>query len=182
MKKTRFIAFALVCVMLACTFMTSASAVLIDFSPKTSNGKIYGIPANSTAKTVSYAYYNTIVSVYDKSGNVVSAESDTKVGTGFTVKINSTSYTAVVMGDVDGDGRIRALDYIAVKRAYLGTIADLSDLSKEAIGITDGGRVRAIHYVMLKRAVMGNYDMNKDYACTPYVPGADESGWTSGWV
>ena len=98
------------------------------------------------------------------------------------VKINSTSYTAVVMGDVDGDGRIRALDYIAVKRAYLGTIADLSDLSKEAIGITDGGRVRAIHYVMLKRAVMGNYDMNKDYACTPYVPGADESGWTSGWV
>lgn len=181
MKITRIISFALVCIMIVCTFAVSASALMIDFAPKTSNGKLYGIPAGSTAKTVSYAYYNTIVSVYDKSGNVVSASSDKKIGTGFKVKLNNTLYTTVVMGDVDGDGQIRALDYVAVKRAYLGTAGDISDLGKEALGITDG-RIRSVHYVMLKRAVMGSYDMNHAYTCDPYDPGAEESGWTSGWV
>jgi hypothetical protein len=182
MKKIRIISFALACMMLFCTFALSSSALTINFMPKTSNGKLYGIPAGSTAKTVSHAYYNTIVSVYDTSGNVVSAASDKKIGTGFRIKLNSAIYTAVVMGDVDGDGQIRARDYVAVKRAYLGTTSDLSALSKEALGISDNGRIRAAHYVMVKRAVMGTYDINQAYTCDPYDPGAEESGWTSGWV
>ena len=87
MKKTRIISFALACMMIFCTLVLSSSALTINFMPKTSNGKLYGIPADSTAKTVSHAYYNTIVSVYDKSGEVVSASSDKKIGTGFQVKL-----------------------------------------------------------------------------------------------
>ena len=44
------------------------------------------------------------------------------------------------------------------------------------------GEIRAINYVKLKRAYFGTYDINKDYACDPYDPGAEDSNWTSGWV
>lgn len=182
MKKIRILSFLLACLMFACAFIVSASAATIDFIPKTKGDKIYGIPAGSTARTVGYAYYNTIVSVYDKSGNAIGVGSDKTVGTGYKIKINSTVYTAVVMGDIDGDGRIRALDYAAIKRAYMGSIADLSDLSKAALGIEDGGRISPLHYIKVKRAVMGTYNMNQDYMTDPYDPGASESGWTSGWI
>ncbi len=182
MKKTRIISFLLACIMLACTFAVSATAATINFVPKTSNGKLYGLPEKSTAKTVSNAYYNTIVTVYDKEGNALSGTSDKYIGTGFKVKLNGTLYDTVVMGDVDGDGQIRALDYIKVKRVYLGSLGDLSSLSKEALGITDGSKVRAIHYLLLRRAVIGTYNMNQAYTCDPYDPGANESGWTSSWV
>lgn len=182
MKKAKIISFALACIMIVCTFALSASAATIDFAPKTVGDKLYGIPAGSTAKTVGTAYYNTIVSVYDKSGNVVSATSGKFVGTGFKIKLNNLIYTAVVMGDIDGDGQIKALDYLAVKRAYLKTTADLSPLSKEALGISGNGEIRALHYLQLKRAVIKTYNMNAAYTCDPYDPGANESGWTSGWI
>ncbi len=182
MKNKKIISFLLACVMLACSLAFSVSAEEITFKPVVSGDKIYGIPAGTTVRTLNNVYYNTIIDVYDLEGNRVAISSQKTIGTGFVVKLNRVAYTAVVMGDVDGDGQIRALDCLKVKRAYLETGAALSSLQKETIGIKNNGEIRAIHYIKLRRACLGTYDINGDYTCAPYDPSLGESGWTSGWV
>ncbi len=182
MKKTAFAALLLAFATLFGVFtsMNVSGATLIDFEPVLKNGKIYGIPAETTVSTLKYAYYGYDVKVYDASGKEIPASSSKFIGTGCKVKINSVGFTAVVMGDIDGDGKISVFDYTAVKYAYLET-DNLSFIQHEACEASDG-EVRAINYVKLKRAYFGTYDINKDYACDPYDPGAEDSGFTSGWV
>lgn len=182
MKKFRLLSLALVCVLLLSVVVAfAASAAEVTFKTETKNGKIYGLPANSTCSVLKSSFYNTIIDVYDASGKTVSAGSTTKIGTGFTVRINGTPTKAVVLGDVTGDGIIAAADYILVKRAYLGT-ATLEGLYLEAAGVEEGGQLAAVNYLKLKRACLGTYDINEKYTCDPYTPGDDESGWTESWV
>ncbi len=182
MKKIKITA-----LILAVAFLVGAMAMLasadttVDFMPELKHGKIYGIPQKTVVKTLQRAYYNYDVRVYDLNGNSVSSSSSTYIGTGFNVKINGISYVAVVFGDVDGDGEITPFDYAIVKRAYL-EMGDMSYIGKIAAGVAEGGELRAINYIKIKRAYFGTYDMNSDYSCDPYDPGADESGWTSRWV
>ncbi len=182
MKKIKALSFLLACIMLAIPFIFTASAEMIDFVPVTENGKLYGIPAGSTAKTVGAAFPNAMYTVYDKNREIVYSTSDKLIGTGFTVKLNLSEYTLVVMGDIDGDGSIRPLDYIAVKRAVLNKQTPLSDLGKEALGLEASDKVRAIDYMRIKRAYLGTYNINNAYTEEPYDPAASESGWTPGWV
>lgn len=182
MKKIAFVALLLVFATLFGTFapMNVSGATLIDFEPVLQNGKIYGIPAETTVSTLKYAYYGYNVKVYDANGKAISDSSSKFIGTGCKVKINGVGYTAVVMGDIDGDGKISVFDYSAVKYAYLES-DNLSSIQHEACEAANS-EIRAINYVKLKRAYFGTYDINKDYSCDPYDPGAEDSGWTSGWV
>ncbi len=180
MKKFRVLSLALVCVLLLSVAAFAVSAAEVTFKTETKNGKIYGLPAGSTCSVLKSSFYNTIVDVYDANGKSVSTGATTKIGTGFTVRINGTPNKAVVLGDTTGDGAITAADYILVKRAYLGT-ATLEGLFLEAAGVAEGGQLAAVNYLKLKRACLGTYDINEKYTCDPYTPG-DESGWTTSWV
>ena len=177
--KKRLTAFVLACLMMLSVSALAVSAETLDFIPETRNGKIYGIPVDTNERSVDLAYYNAVVEVLDSNGKAVSAK--IKIGTGFTVKLNSISYTAVVMGDINGDGELTSSDYIAVKRAYLRTL-DLSTISLEAAGVKAGDEIRAVNYIMIKRAYFNTYNMNREYTSEPYDPVAGESGWTPGWV
>ncbi len=182
MKKTRLVAFVLALVLLACTFAVPVSAESITFKPELSNGKIYGIPVGATVGVLKNAYYNAVVEVTNANG--VALANHEMIGTGYFVKINGISYTAVVFGDIDGDAVLSTADYILVKRAYLSTY-EASNLALEAAGVghfDDEGKLGSMHYIMVKRAYMGTYDMNSKYNCDPYDPTQDESGWTDGWV
>lgn len=180
MNKIKIFAFLLAVFMLASAVVISVSAEeTFDFLPETKNGKIYGFDIGSTQKTAESIYFSAVVDVLDASGKTVSKS--TNIGTGFTVKLNSISYTAVVMGDIDGDGELTVYDYVAVKRAYLNTVK-LNNLQLEAAGVAPGGRLSPINYIMVKRAYFGTYDINREYRCDPYVGGDEQSGWTPGWV
>ncbi len=179
MKMSRLISFALACLLLIASLAVFACAEDLTFSPKTKNGKIYGIPASTKESSVAHAYHNANVEIFDKNGKAIA--SGDKVGTGYTVKINGYSYAAVVLGDVDGDGEIKTYDCVAVKRAYLGT-AKLGVLETEAAGVKEGGKLSAINYIMVRRAYFGTYNINRDYTCDPYCPSDDDSGFTPGWV
>lgn len=182
MKKIKITA-----LILAVAFIIGAMAMLasadttVNFMPELKQGKIYGIPQKTVVKTLQRAYYNYDVRVFDLDGNSVASTSSDYIGSGYTVKINGISYVAVVLGDVDGDGEITPFDYAIVKRAYLET-EEMGYIGKLAAGVAEGGELRAINYIKIKRAYFGTYDMNADYSCDPYDPGADESGWTSRWV
>lgn len=182
MKTIKVIALLLAFVTVFCIIASTASAeTTITFKPELKNGRIYGIPQKTLVKTLKHAYYNYDVRVYDTNGNAVSATSEEYIGSGYTVKINGISYSAVVFGDVDGDGEVTQFDYNIVKRAYL-ELGEISYIGRVAAGVEDGGELRAINYIKIKRAYFGTFDLNAQYSCDPYDPGADESGWTSRWV
>lgn len=68
--------------------------------------------------------------------------------------------TAYSIGDVNGDGRISALDYLMIKRAVLGTV-ELTEEQLDAADINRDGKINAIDYTLCKRAVLGTYQIPK---------------------
>lgn len=184
MKKFGLISLLLVFSFVLSVFALGAGAVEeIDFVPELRSGRIYGISLGATEEDVRTAFYGSDIEVTDKNGAMLEVGSSTPVGTGFTVSVNGVYYSAVVMGDVDGDSVISAVDYILVKRAVLGT-GTLGVLGREAAGVENGEELRAIHYIKLKRAYFGTYDINYKYSCDPYLPdmGEDDSEVeVSGW-
>lgn len=181
MKKTAIISFLLVCLMLAVSVlpMTASAADTIDFVPEVANGRVYGISVGSDMNDVQLAFYNAVVSGYDRKGNAISKTS--KIGTGYTLRLNGVAYAAVVMGDVNGDAILDSLDYLAVKRCFLGT-GSLDELGREAADAPAGTNISAINYIKVKRAAFGTYDINNRYTVDPYNPGDGDPGWTPGWV
>jgi hypothetical protein len=76
------------------------------------------------------------------------------MATGDTVMYGAISYTVVVKGDVNKDGKVNTADYVLVKRHVMGTSA-LEGASREAALLSGGKTVRVMDYVLLKRYVMG---------------------------
>ena len=59
------------------------------------------------------------------------------------------------IGDVNGNGKIDARDYLLLKRAYFGTYTLTCDL--EVSDINGNGKIDARDYLLLKRAYFGTY-------------------------
>lgn len=99
------------------------------------------------------------IKVYDKSGNEITGT--TYVGTGSTVYAEENGElvlkaTVLVMGDVDGNGKVSSLDYLYVKRHCLKTYT-LKDVYYQAGLLSGRDKIGIIDYIYLKRAVLGTY-------------------------
>ncbi len=174
MKKIGFIAvLTAFCILVAALSVNAFALEEIDFVPQLKAGKLYGISLESTEAHVRTAYHEKEIEIRDQSGKLLPEGDSTFIGTGFTVKIDGVNYATVVMGDVDGNGRSEAADYLMTKRAVLGYI-QLNSLAVEAAGGTSRGEIRPINYMMIKRAFFGTYDINYKYSCDPYVPEVSE--------
>lgn len=184
-KITRIFAIILAFATLLSVCCISASAEgTINFTPVLKGGKFYGTALNTPQSAIRALYAKRNVVIYDAESQEVPADSDVLIGTGFTVKLDGKNYySAIVRGDIDGDGQLTQTDYVLIKRACLGTFK-VSSLAKEAACVEPGGELRAINYIKVKRAYFGTYDINKEYTCTPYDPseGNTGDGWSQGWV
>lgn len=80
------------------------------------------------------------------------------LATGDKVKITvgneSKEYDVVIYGDVNGDGKITAVDYAKVKNNVLGKI-NLNDSYKEAADINKNGETNPSDYAKIKNYVLG---------------------------
>ncbi len=61
-----------------------------------------------------------------------------------------------VLGDVNGDSEVDKYDYIALKRAVMGTL-DLTDAQQKAADVNGKDGVEKYDYILIKRHVMGTY-------------------------
>ncbi len=79
------------------------------------------------------------------------------VNTGDTVICGDNTYTVAVKGDLDGDGRITAMDYMMVKQYVLGKYR----LAPEAYcaAMITGDKVTALDYSAIKRHVLKTYSI-----------------------
>ena len=104
--------------------------------------------AGTTVSDIS-TYLGSSTTVKNSSGSKISSSSSI-VATGYT----AGSYTIVVRGDVNGDGKVKATDYVKVKNYILGT-TKLSTYQKLAADVNDDGKVKSTDYVKIKNNIMG---------------------------
>ena len=76
------------------------------------------------------------------------------LGTGAKITVNGTTYTLVVLGDVSGDGEIKAKDYMMIKNYIMGTL-NLNETEKKAADVSKDSEIKAKDYMMIKNHIMG---------------------------
>lgn len=76
------------------------------------------------------------------------------VGTGYTLTLNDKTYTIVVLGDVSGDGKASAGDYVLIKNHIMQTNLIKDSLSQNAADVNKDGKISAGDYVLIKNYIM----------------------------
>ena len=90
--------------------------------------------------------------------NGVAITGNTVIPTGAVITDSTgATYTTYLFGDVNEDNKTTPLDYIALKRAYMGTYTLDEGTQMKAACVSGGAQVRALDYIMLKRYFIGTY-------------------------
>lgn len=74
----------------------------------------------------------------------------------FAVTLAANADTVVKLGDINNNGKIDALDYILLKRAYFGTY-HLNDVQELCGDCNQNEKIDAFDYILLKRAYIGTF-------------------------
>ncbi len=126
---------------------------------------ITGIQPLTTVKafTEKLGVKNGTVKVFNANGKEMSADafigSDCKV-TVYKEGKEFLSYKAVVYGDINGDGEIKAVDLFMGQRYIFGTYA-LSGARLEAADMNHDGNIRAVDLFMGQRHIFGTYTIDQ---------------------
>ena len=82
------------------------------------------------------------------------------VATGYKVydKTANKVYNLIVLGDVNGDGEIKATDYMKIKN-YIMEEAQLDDYQKIAADVNRDGQVKATDYMKIKNYIMDSIEI-----------------------
>ncbi len=116
-------------------------------------GFLLGAGENCSAEYIRTQFKNSGI-IFDKE----------VIGTGCRVYIPdgnggfADSLIIIVLGDLTGDGRVSALDYLNVKRAFIGNF-ELSDAQLCAGCLSGKNSVTANDYFKIKRHFLGTYDI-----------------------
>lgn len=91
--------------------------------------------------------------------NGINILSEALVGTGMSLCVlNNASvkktYTIIVTGDTNGDGKINITDMIAVKQSILGKSA-LSGIQRNAADVNGDGKVNITDFIKIKACILG---------------------------
>ena len=79
------------------------------------------------------------------------------MGTGDIVTDGVKEYTIVQLGELNGDGKVAAADYMLIKRAITGT--SITEAQKTAADVDKNGTVAAADYMRVKRHITGKYNI-----------------------
>lgn len=113
---------------------------------------IKGIDENTLASDFNNDFKNDVSVAY---GDTALSD-DAVVPNGSIVNLGGASYMVLLRGDVVADGVIDEFDYIALKRAYLGTL-EIDNTQFLAADVNQTDELDILDYVILKRHVMDTY-------------------------
>lgn len=86
--------------------------------------------------------------------NISTSSVSGKLQTNGTVSIGGNSYTVVMMGDSNGDGKITSADYVRAKNVIRGK-EKLTTLETKASDVNGDGKVTSSDYVKIKNVIRG---------------------------
>ncbi len=104
------------------------------------------------------------IKVFDANGAEITSDS-ALIGTGYTVSLmhgdeKVHTVTVVVLGDVNGNGRVDVADYQRVKMCLFGK-SELSDAYFQAALIAERPNITVSDYQRIKMHIFGNFDIYK---------------------
>ena len=88
-----------------------------------------------------------------KKGDTVIADT-ANVGTGYKLTSDGKTYTIVVLGDVNGDGKASAGDYVLIKNHIMQTNLIKDSANQNAADVNKDGKISAGDYVLIKNYIM----------------------------
>ena len=103
---------------------------------------------------------NISVKITDSNGNEKSGTIVTGDKVIITSGNESKSYNAIIYGDLNGDGKISALDYVSIKNSIMGT-KSLNSSQKIAGDVNRDGKISALDYVKVKNHIMGTSSISQ---------------------
>ena len=96
----------------------------------------------------------SVITVKNNGGAV---SDDSLAATGMTVSDGVDTYTLIIKGDVDFDGKVTANDYTAVKTHFKSS-AKLSGFGLLAADTDENGIVTTSEYLSIRRVIAGKYN------------------------
>ncbi len=79
--------------------------------------------------------------------------------TGAKITVNGKEYTAVVMGDTNGDGEASAGDYVLIKNHIMETKILENDVQKLAADVNGDNEISPADYVLIKNYIMNGNEL-----------------------
>lgn len=129
------------------------------------SGYVNGLSVGTTVSTVvSKLSGAKSVSVVNANGNDISG--NTRLGTGSVITVldndgvTKYKYTVVMYGDVNGDGKVTASDYVNIKN-YLLKKSNLNWAALKGADSNKNGTVTASDYVVIKNYLMGKTNISQ---------------------
>lgn len=92
------------------------------------------------------------ITITDSTGE---SKASGNIGTGDIIKIDGTKYKVVVYGDVNGDGKITALDLLKIQKHIMGS-SSLKGAFLEAANVKHSGSVSALDLLKVQKHIMGS--------------------------
>ena len=136
---------------------------IVNSSPVKSDGTYFSGIALGTNMSSIIDSFKSISSAITVVGNNGSKNSGMVV-TGDTIKITnsleSKTYTIIINGDVNGDGKIAASDYVLIKNHIMGKNT-LSGAYAKAADINKDSNIKASDYVLVKNHILGKYSISQ---------------------
>jgi len=117
---------------------------------KIENGNVISNPL-LTVEDINDKYSDTTVTVKKPDGTVITGGN---VGTGYSITIGSTTYTAIKLGDVNGDGEVNTIDALNALKYDVGSLT-LSDAQKKALDVNKDGELNTLDALYLLKYDVG---------------------------
>ena len=106
--------------------------------------------------------YNLTNIKYTLSNGTETSDGIVSTGDRITISVNNTSktYKIVIKGDVNGDGKVTAIDYSRIKGYFLGKYS-LSNEYFKAADVSKDNKITAIDYSRVKGYFLGKYNIEQ---------------------
>ena len=136
----------------------TVESVLNNAGIKNNSNYIMGFSVGSNINQITNKIGSSAtVTIKDTSGKVVTNDT---IKTGYSVTIKTKDYEktlkTVLYGDVNGDGKISAVDYVLIKN-YIMKKTTLSGANLEAADVDKNKTISAVDYVRVKNNIMGSF-------------------------
>ncbi len=136
---------------------TSLDTYLTKAGYKISGSYVYNIVVGTKVKSVKSKISGVNVTIKDSKGKNLGNDALISTGSVITLSNDETSYskTIVISGDVDGDGKIGATDYVAIKN-HIMEVTTLKGAYTKASDMNSNTLVDAGDYIAIKNYIMNN--------------------------
>jgi beta-N-acetylglucosaminidase len=149
-----------------CTICATYSGSNTSNSNTTSTVVTHNTSGNNIGVTFSGNYVKgfglgtSITDLQSKDGNVSYSSSDIiATGTKLTFA-DGTSFTAVIYGDLTGDGKINSADLLKMRQYLLGS-TNLDGAYNEAANIAGNGTINSANLLKLRQYLLGNSNISQ---------------------